>query len=297
MNQAHIRAILEGVVPELRTAIAAATQPLLERIAVLEARDPVSGPPGKDGSSITIDDVAPLIVLEVSRAIAGWPVPLDGAPGRDGIDGKDGAPGDLGPEGPPGPAGERGADGAPGRDGVDGKDGAPGRDGIDGKDGDIGPQGLTGELGLTGLDGKDGAPGRDGQPGVPGRDGKDGSPGLNGKDGFSLSDFDTEMQPDGRTILLKFASGDVVETHELVFSVPLDRGVWREGAYQKGDEVSFGGSLFIAQEDTSDKPETSKAWRLAVKRGRDGRDGKHGERGPIGPRGEKGDVGPRAYSG
>jgi hypothetical protein len=38
--------------------------------------------------------------------------------------------------------------------------------------------------------------------------------------------------------------------------------------------VSFGGSAFIAQRDTTDKPESSDAWRLAVKRGRDGKPGK-----------------------
>jgi hypothetical protein len=42
--------------------------------------------------------------------------------------------------------------------------------------------------------------------------------------------------------------------------------------YSAGDAVTFDGSLFIAQQNTTDKPETSAAWRLAVKRGRDGKD-------------------------
>lgn len=56
----------------------------------------------------------------------------------------------------------------------------------------------------------------------------------------------------------------------------LDRGVWREGSFEKGDGVTYAGSFFIAQRDTisSDKPGQSDAWRLAVKRGRDGQDGK-----------------------
>lgn len=56
----------------------------------------------------------------------------------------------------------------------------------------------------------------------------------------------------------------------------LDRGVWREGAFEKGDGVTYAGSFFIAQRDTqsSDKPGQSDAWRLAVKRGRDGQNGK-----------------------
>jgi hypothetical protein len=56
----------------------------------------------------------------------------------------------------------------------------------------------------------------------------------------------------------------------------LDRGVWREASFEKGDGVSYAGSFFIAQRDTQpgEKPEDgSNAWRLAVKRGRNGQDG------------------------
>lgn len=58
------------------------------------------------------------------------------------------------------------------------------------------------------------------------------------------------------------------------FKIPalLERGVWREGAYDKGDGVTWDGSYWIAQDKTTDKPGTSPAWRLAVKRGRDGKD-------------------------
>lgn len=188
------------------------------------------------------------------------------------------------------------AQGEAGPPGLDGKDGAPGRDG---KDGEPGAEGPAGKDGRDGIDGKDGAAGRDGQPGVPGRDGKDGSPGSDGKDGrdgFSLEDFSIESSDDGRTLVLSFLRGDQVIRRELKTAIVLDRGVWREGAFQKGDGVSFGGSFFIAQEDTTDKPETSKAWRLAVKRGRDGRDGKEGPVGPSGPKGERGEQGQRGYS-
>ena len=54
-----------------------------------------------------------------------------------------------------------------------------------------------------------------------------------------------------------------------------DRGVWKDGEeYQKGDVVTFGGSVFFAQKATADKPTTSDAWRMSVKRGRDGANGK-----------------------
>ena len=40
-----------------------------------------------------------------------------------------------------------------------------------------------------------------------------------------------------------------------------------------GDGTTWGGSFWIAQGETGEKPDTGKGWRLAVKKGRDGRDG------------------------
>ncbi len=42
----------------------------------------------------------------------------------------------------------------------------------------------------------------------------------------------------------------------------------------QGDGATWDGSFWIAQKQTQDKPGTSDAWRLAVKKGRDGKDGK-----------------------
>jgi hypothetical protein len=50
------------------------------------------------------------------------------------------------------------------------------------------------------------------------------------------------------------------------------KGVWQEGGYEKGNLITHGGCMWVALEDTDDKPGTSGAWQLAVKRGRDGRD-------------------------
>lgn len=199
--------------------------------------------------------------------------PKAGEPGRDGVDGRDGADGrDAEPVDPnviadivisevdralaerPSPQ-----DGRDGRDGIDGKDGVGVAGALIDRDGclvltlsDGTVRGLGCVIGKDGVNGVDGAPGRN---------------------GFELSDFDTEMAPGGRSVLLKFSAGDTLETHELHFPVVLDKGVFVPGtAYEKGDAVTWGGSLWIAQEDTTDKPETSKAWRLAVKRGRDGKD-------------------------
>lgn len=255
--------------------------PIIERLAALEARSPERGEKGDPGQ--------------------------DGAPGRDGADGKDGRDGEQGPQGEAGPAGERGEKGdagpagekgergEPGRDGKDvdpadlqrmvaeavtkamaaiqiPKDGAPGRDGKDG----VGVAGAmldrSGNLILTLTDGamRDLGPvvGRDGLPGEKGADGKD------GRDGFSLDDFDLEKKDD-RTVILKFVRGDVAEHYELHFPVMIYRGVYREGeAYERGDTVTWGGSLWHCDADTTDKPDgQQKHWTLAAKRGRDGKDG------------------------
>lgn len=110
-----------------------------------------------------------------------------------------------------------------------------------------------------------------------------------GKDGFSLDSFDTEMKEDGRTILLKFTSGDTTEVHELCFPLVIDRGVYKaETDYARGDAATWGGQFWIAQRDTSAKPGGNDDWRLAVRKGRDGKDGKDGSAGPKGPKGDPG---------
>jgi integrin beta 3 len=106
------------------------------------------------------------------------------------------------------------------------------------------------------------------------RDGKD------GRDGFNLNDF--AMEHDGeRTFTFKFVHGDLVKVNRFKVPAMLDRGVYTAGReYEHGDGVTFGGSFWIAQTNTSKRPgEGNNDWRLAIKRGRDGKDG---ERGPKG---------------
>lgn len=197
-----------------------------------------------------------------------------------------------------GDAGINGKDGAPG---LNGKDGADGRPGDNGKDGDIGPAGPKGEPGengkdgAAGRDGRDGAPGRDGKDGVdgkPGLDGKDGAPGLNGKDGLGFDDIQVEHDGE-RGFKFIFIRGDQrKEFGSFIVPSMIYRGVWTEGDYREGDVVTWAGSMFVAIGDTKTKPETKdSAWRLAVKRGKDGvngKDGKPGDRGAEGPRGRDG---------
>jgi hypothetical protein len=64
--------------------------------------------------------------------------------------------------------------------------------------------------------------------------------------------------------------------HITKFAVPVMvyKGIWKEGAYTKGNTVTTGGSLWHCNKDTTDKPGTSEAWQLCAKKGTDGRDGK-----------------------
>lgn len=249
------KAFGEKVVETLKSHINGLIDPILKRIEAVEKREPINGKDGRDG--VDGKDASPITREQIMDAVRAMPdvfaeavkeylAANPPAPGKDGCDGIDGK------------------DGANGRDGVDGKDGISLAGAMVDREGQLIVTLSNGEhkpLGVVvGKDGKDG------------RNGVDGAPGEKGRDGFSLKDFDAEMLPDGQTILLKFGSGDILETHELCFPVVVDRGVWREGSYTKGSGVSFGGSFWIAQEDTTDKPETSKAWRLAVKRGRDGKE-------------------------
>jgi hypothetical protein len=137
---------------------------------------------------------------------------------------------------------------------------------------------LEGNLSLTLTDGTQkalgrvvGAPGRDGLPGI----GRTGLDGKDGTDGLGFDDIHVDYDGD-RTFTIKFRRGDREKCFG-PFSLPtvLDRGVYEAGkSYEKGDGVSFAGSFFIAQKATNAKPETSRDWRLAIKRGRDGRDSK-----------------------
>ena len=234
------KALAAAMAPVIREAVdkavSAAEAPLLKRIEALEKRAPEKGEPGMPGPA-----------------------------GKDGADGQDGAPGAAG------------RDGVDGKDGRDGDAGAPGEKGLDGKDGrdGVGVAGAvidrSGQLVLTLSDGTTRDMGA--VIGKDGRDGIDGKHGERGPAGFSLADFDTEFRHADKTLVLKFASDDTLETHEIFLPYVRDVGVWKEGAaYLEGDGVTWGGSFWTAQKDTTAKPDGSDDWRLAVKRGRDGKD-------------------------
>jgi len=187
-----------------------------------------------DGKSVTIADVEPIIAGAVASAVAALPTPADG---------KSVTVADVEPV--IAAAVERAVAALPvAKDGI-GLAGAM----ID----------RTGGLVVTLSDGKLCELGR--------VEGKNGEPGL-GFDDMSIE------QTGERQATLKFVRGEQVKTFDLTVPAVIDRGVFKEGqAYTLGDAVTFGGSLWIAQKDTGEKPDgPDTGWRLAVKKGRDGRD-------------------------
>lgn len=106
--------------------------------------------------------------------------------------------------------------------------------------------------------------------------GKDGQPGANGRHGTSANDVNVKVLDDGRTLELSFTQGDVTHSFDVAFPFPMYRDVYREGAtYAPGDLVTFGGSVWHCNAETTTKPGSdAEIWTLAVKRGRDGKSAK-----------------------
>jgi len=81
----------------------------------------------------------------------------------------------------------------------------------------------------------------------------------------------------GLDVSLTLSSGAQVRK-ALALPVMIYRGVFTPGDYTPGDTVTWGGSLWHCDEATADKPGElgSKGWTLAAKRGRDGKPGTNG---------------------
>lgn len=238
MDRSEIAALAKAVVPFVTQAVADALAPLAARLDALETRPVEKGEAGERGA--------------------------------------DGPQGQAGPEGPAGPQG------LPGVIGAMGPEGPPGSPGAAGELGPPGADGAPGQRGQQGPDGKCGPPGAQGQPGFRG---EKGDPGRDGRDAANLAilfkHIDEQItaglagisftSADGGRTLNAALGGD--NCGEIKTGIPLDAGVWtEERAYVVGDTVSHGGSMWIAQKATSEKPGRSDDWRLAVKRGADGRD-------------------------
>ncbi|ACL58954.1 hypothetical protein Mnod_4075 [Methylobacterium nodulans ORS 2060] len=124
---------------------------------------------------------------------------------------------------------------------------------------------------------------------MPGERGEKGETGERGADGLGFEHMEEELAEDGRTLVRRYRRGEEVKEFRHRVPTVIDRGVYKAGTtYQPGDGVTWAGSFWIAQAETSSKPDSGEGWRLAVKRGRDGRDGKDGAPGPQGKEGPRG---------
>ncbi|UIK05011.1 hypothetical protein [Neorhizobium galegae] len=282
MNNREIKAMMAELAPVIREFTQLAIAPMIDRIAAVERRLDLlpiprdgkdadmseirgiiaeeikavkaaidnlePGLPGKDGSSVSIDDVLPTLERRVNDFLSAIPTPQDGK----GVSVEDVAPLVSSEVEKRFAALPKSKDGNPGKDGV-GLAGAF----ID-RDGNLIITMTNGEPRNLGC-----VVGKDGEPGKPGRD------------GFNLEDFDAKVMDDRRTVLLSFTGKTLDYKVELGFPVMLYRGVYKDGQeYERGDTVTWGGSLWHCDSDTHEKPgEGSTTWTLCAKKGRDGKDG------------------------
>lgn len=96
-----------------------------------------------------------------------------------------------------------------------------------------------------------------------------------GRDAVDLDGFDLVLSEDGRTVTVKMQAGETVIEKSVKIGAVIDRGTYKhEGQYEKGDGTSYGGSYWIAKCDNPQGvPGTGETdWRCAVKKGRDGKD-------------------------
>jgi hypothetical protein len=80
--------------------------------------------------------------------------------------------------------------------------------------------------------------------------------------------------------LIRALFSPIIERLEALEARPvgvIDGGVWTEGKnYAPFVGVTHDGGFWVSQEQTSEQPGGSPAWRLAVHRGKQGREGKPG---------------------
>jgi hypothetical protein len=96
-----------------------------------------------------------------------------------------------------------------------------------------------------------------------------------GRDALALEHFDLALAEDGRTVTVKMQAGETVIEKSVKIAAVIDREIFKhDGTYEKGDGVSYGGSFWIAKcDDPKGVPGSGETdWRCAVKKGRDGRD-------------------------
>jgi len=245
--------------------------------ALPKPKDGAPGQDGKDGASVDPAMVAEMVAGDVSKAVAALPKPKDGAPGQDGKDGASVHPDTVAVmvmehvE----KAMAKLALPKDGRDGEDGKDAAQ-IDPLPSIDESKSYQRGTLASHAGGLI-------RAVRNTDPVKDGRLEDAGWRVVwDGVAA--LEVKQAEDMRTfsVQLDLTSG-LRRAFDFKLPVILYREVWREGEYERGDVVTWSGSAWHCQHKTTDKPGTSEAWRLMVKRGSDGKDGTGGSSPPAAP--------------
>ena len=259
MNKPELSEIANKMVDAVAAAVARSEAKLTERMNVAIAHWEAKlaaipagergekGEPGKD-AEVDID----MITASVRACVGALPAAKDGErgmDGRDGVDGKSVALADL-QEFVEDAVAKSAAILKP-KDGVDGKDGRDGKDGTS-----VHPDTIA----LMVREAADKVAASMPKP-------------KDGRDGFSLEDFSMSLGEDGRTLSLLFTRGDVKVERSIKMETLIYREVWREGEYERGDVVTWGGSAWHCKQQTTDKPGTSSAWKMMVKEGRAGKDG------------------------
>lgn len=216
----------------------------------------------KDGTSVTPDQVIPALSAQLDLAIQALPVPKDG---RDGTDGKSVSLDEVLP------TVKQWFDAVPrpsdGKNGVDGKS-ITIADVSEFMESSMAKWALEFERRASDLIQR--CIDRIEKP-------KDGLPGKDGRDALELENFDLIKSEDGRTITVALIRGAERIEKSVVIDSPIYRGIYKNGEkYQRGDWVTFGGSVFTATRATDSKPETDDSWKLCLKRGRDGKQGDPG---------------------
>ena len=209
-----------------------------------------------------------------------------GEPGPRGEKGEPGPPGEPGPAGPPGPQGEVGTVGNVGPSGERGEPGPKGEPGPEGPAGPKGEPGMVGKAGDAGPRGERGPDGDRGEPGPVGPRGEKGEDGRDGRDGAAITESELKALREAHaaeidslvterlgSLRLEGREWKMGDTVIGTVPVPVYRGVWKAGDYERGDLVTWGGSLWHCDAPTKAKPgDGDTNWTLAAKRGRDGKD-------------------------
>ena len=236
-----VDAIEQLIIEEVRKAVA----------ALPAARDGKDGTPGRDGTSVSREEVLAMVRTEVAdvavKHLEAMPKPRDGVDGAPGRDGRD--------------LSIQEADTLLERH-FDRRIG-----GLFDKAFEDRIEQIATKASLLVPPGRDGQPGAPGRPGTPGEDGRDGKDGADGRDGISADDLRVELVGRNLTIVLRKDGKTLASRSVLLKGLPAYTGTYVHGKkYAAGDMATYGGSVWCAKVDTNEPPKgEANAWQLCVK--------------------------------